>query len=364
MMFDMRKIAVSIASLWMWPIFYLTRKSRHQDILLNLICKKIEDEIVFPSFRLRRKDSSETPFLYSLCRNNKIKLGIVLQGPISLKDDMSYKSIKFYKSIYPNSVIVLSTWSTEDKVLVKKCKDAGAVVVLSKPPMKPGVLNVNYQITSTLAGVKKAIELGADYIAKTRTDQRICKPYVLLSLVELLEKYPVISEKSFQEKRIVVMPTYINNMFTPYFMSDFFYFGQSQDILRLFSLKLDSREDISSENLVTRIDYSKTMYPPEIYILKNYFIKYSDITVTDTIKDYWECIKKYLICIDKNVLDLLITKYEYSYNDGVSESTFFSNDNLKRKMTMKWGFIEWLNLLNGNIQYIEEYENELYQVFK
>lgn len=356
-MIELKKIPEKMISLWIKPIISFAKSKNHIEYVLNIICKSAESEKYFPSFRMRDKNTSNIPLL-DICPAPKDELGIILQGPIVVKDDMTINSIKYYKKIYPRAVIILSVWEDEDSNAIELCRKEGAFIVQSKKPDTPGVLNINYQIISSRNGIIKAIDLGAKYIAKTRSDQRVCKPWVLHSLVSMLQKCTISSAATNMKNRIVVMPTYVNNMFTPYFMSDFFYFGNASDMLNLFSVQLDTRKGIDKSTYLTRRDYAESMYPPEIYLLLNFLRTYAKHDIQATIKDYWYCIEHYLVCIDKNMLDLLVTKYNYSHNDGTSEGTYFSYDTEERKLTMKWGFIEWNNLVSGYCQYDTSYEKE------
>lgn len=352
--FGISRIIDGVINICMFPIVKYANRG-HQERILDMMCDKLENNNTFFSFRLRPKDSCDIPIINNVCTNRKF--AIVLQGPIYKKDDMTVKSIKYYKAVYPDAFVILSTWEDESDVLVEACKSAGAIIVRSKKPTIQGTLNVNYQIINSYAGIKKASELGAEFVAKTRTDQRICKPHVFEAMIDLIKNFPIKKECDI-DSRIVMIPTHVGNMFTPYFMSDFFYFGSSKDMLKLFSVEIDSRSMINNEDVVSRRDYSKEEIPPEIYILKKFLKKYTSMCVNDSIKCYWEAIKDYFICMDRSLIDLYIVKYDYSHMDHVSNGTYFKNDDSERNLTNKFGFVEWLNLYYGDAKYEDEYEKK------
>ena len=82
---------------------------------------------------------------------------VVIQGPTHDQDRMS-KAWQQYNVIY-------STWEDE--------KPEGKIpenIIYNKKPKDPGFRNINYQVTSTLAGLKKAKEEGFDFCLKWRSD--------------------------------------------------------------------------------------------------------------------------------------------------------------------------------------------------
>lgn len=271
---------------------------------------------------------------------------------------MTINSVKFYRNIYPTATIIVSTWNDEDKKKIELLRNLGACIVQSKKPKASGILNVNYQIVSSRAGIIKAKELGVEYVAKTRTDQRICKLNALYMLQSLIEIF-AIHDNPKLKGRIVVTPSYYGNMFTPYFVSDFFYFGKTEDLDKLFDIALDSRTPFSMPAGATRKKYSELMFPPEIYILKNFLKDTLGQPCTDTIQEYWQCLKNYFICVDRNMLDLFWIKYPYSRMEHINDSNYIKNDSAKTMTTMNFGFANWLGLYTGAIIYKETYEREM-----
>lgn len=351
----MIKVIQKLISFYLKPLRIF--KANHIDGIMKLVCREFQDYNHYVSYRIRpQKPILQIPFIKELCKQS-IKTALLLQGPIYNRYNFTLETIKYYKKMYPDYVIIVSTWKNENPEDIYKIKREGVVVVQSDPPQKSGILNVNYQIISTRAGIIKAEELGVEYIIKSRTDQRIYKPYVLYSLYNLLKIYGVEPEVNMTD-RIVLLSTQMHNMFTPYFLCDFFYYGNISDIKNLFSCQLDERDSYKLQN-VSRKVYSKTMYPPEIYIMKNYLMKYLGQRCTDTVKEYWECLKKYFICIERDEIGLFSMKYDYSMMDHINASEYSMDDNENKKTMLGFSFWLWMNLYMGNITYKEEYEKEL-----
>ncbi len=90
--------------------------------------------------------------------NNKI--AIVVQGPIIIKNDFTFETLKLYINIFPNAIVILSTWDDQSVRVISKIRDLGIRVIINKYPKYSGIGNVNYQIISTINGLVKAESLG------------------------------------------------------------------------------------------------------------------------------------------------------------------------------------------------------------
>ena len=141
-------------------------------------------------------------------------------------------------------------------------------------------------------------------------------------------------------------------------MSDFFYFGRTDDIELLFDIDQDFREPFTMPDCATRREYAYKMFPPEIYIMRHFLENKLAIKKDVSVNGYWDALKKYFIAVDRNMVDLYTTKYDYSHKDHVSFSEYFKDDTEEKKKTMNFGFINWLNLYSGSLNYKTEYEKE------
>ena len=198
----------------------------------------------YVTYRLRSKAMTDIPILPHLSCDLDNKIAIVMQGPLMVENDFTLETAKFYKRCYPQALIIVSTWKDSDSETIEKIKQQNVVVVLSDLPDNCGNLNINYQTVNTLAGVKMAKEMGAEFVCKTRTDQRIYHTDTMNYLANLVRTFPVNNE-DFVEKqkgRIVTMCMPYGDLFYPYCLADFLYFGYIEDIEELFSLPLDKRQ--------------------------------------------------------------------------------------------------------------------------
>lgn len=154
------------------------------------------------------------------------------------------------------------------------------------------------------------------------------------------------------------------NLFYPYLISDFFYFGKTSDMLKLFSIPLDTRERyIKIKRNATRREFSRLMIAPEVYIMKNYF-RLLGYAGDDTIKDYWTGVKNNLVCISMKDLDIVWPKYEDRYRMHHYYGSYFEDDSREKLKTENFDFENWINLYSGILQYRPEYEKYADVIFK
>lgn len=209
------------------------------------------------------------------------KTFIILQGPIMVKGNFTIETILMYKKTMPQAHIVVSTWDDADADVISRIKEMEVTVLLNRVPDKSGMGNINYQVKSTNAGLKYAKDNGAEYVLKTRTDQRLERPFLLEYLFSLLEQFPLGSGFEYlnQSSRIVVgQGTTSATMFIPYFISDFYYFGSTDDIVHYFDYDLQDFQCSYEERskLLQKWKQTDTVYEytaksaPEIMLAQNY----------------------------------------------------------------------------------------------
>src|SRR5207247_1377447 len=87
------------------------------------------------------------------------RIAIVIQGPILQTDDFTLETVRHYRRACPEMTVIVSTWDDSPAETISQCRDAGADVVLSRLPTIAGRSNLNFQTTSTRAGLQRAGEL-------------------------------------------------------------------------------------------------------------------------------------------------------------------------------------------------------------
>lgn len=271
--------------------------------------------------------------LWSDKLKNESKTAIVIQGPIIKKSDFTLETIRIYKKLFRDKIIILSTWEDGDTKEIKKIKQEGVEVILNKKPNFFGQQNINLQIISSFSGIQKAKKMGAEYAIKTRTDQRIYAPNSFNFLENILKTFPL-DEKTIQKERIVGVS--LNTFkYRPYSLSDMTIYGYVDDLLLYWSPKLDNRIFPNNLSNVTMGEFTDARIC-EIYLVTE-FIKKIGHTPKMTITDSWEVFAKYFCVVDQISLDL----YWYKYSRHAEHRRFeYKHILSSRPMT----FSEWLNI--------------------
>ena len=335
-------------------------KKHPEEFYLRMACKAIKSNKMDAAFKL---SPIKVNAFYRAELNQQFEsFAIVVQGPIRVEDDFTIESVKYYRTLYPKAGIIVSTWNDENPEILKRLRAAGADVLLCEKPSFGGHLNINYQLKNSREGILEAHKKGFQYIAKTRTDQRISKPFIFEYMINLLKQYPSGAPQK-QKQRLVTLSMNYGNMFYPYFMSDFFYFGTADEMVRLFSIPTDDRKPFKMASGSSKREYAKYAYAPEVFIMKSY-MKSLGCSGDCTIKDYWEGISKYLICVDMKTLDIYWPKYEGKYRLHEFYGDYFEYDSDETLKTYNMDFVNWLNLYSGSLQYKPQYEKYADVIFK
>ncbi len=262
---------------------------------------------------------------------------IVIQGPLKKEDDFSFETIKLYKKYYPNTPIVVSTWDTESVEDLDYLKQLCGVDNVCVSHFEKSC-SINYQRTTSLAGIKRAMELGCEYILKTRTDQRIYASRILSLLIKMWKDFPIRIVSKAKGRIVVNGVGTLSDRF--YDLSDMFVFGHKDDVLRYFSCPKDNRDipnlmkQIKYENhLQYNAEYSK-LRDGEIWFATHYLESLGyNLKWTFDDSDYYR--NELYIIIDDSMLDLYWPKYtqkEYRRTNYYTQEDFH-----------QVSFLEWYN---------------------
>ena len=268
-------------------------------------------------------------------------LCIVIQGPIVKENDFTLETCKIYKKIFNNSeTIILSTWDTEDKKYLKNFEAIGVKVLLSKAPDFAGRANLNYQILSTMKGLKEGEKLGCEYAIKTRTDQRFYSTNLSRDLFNLLKIYPP-SPNYNMHSRLVAL-SFNSFKYRYYGISDMFLFGNTQDMLKYWNSPLDTKKYEEYKTIKQKDLWQQ--YCSETYIA-SHFLKNIGVTPEYTLKHTWKIYKDLFIFIDKEILDMYWPKYT-----NLDSRWRLFRPNMPEEMRHS----DWLNLYLNDDFFIKE----------
>jgi len=232
------------------------------------------------------------------------KCAIVLQGPLISKNNFTLETVNLYKKHFPQSCIILSTWSDENVTTIKNLEKLNIVLIKNEKPSFAGQSNVNFQIESSSVAVKHAKKLGFKYVLKTRTDQRVYSTQVLNFCLNTLKKFPLI-EKKYQIERIIAfnLNTFI---YRPYSISDMINFGHVDDMEKYWSPKFDLRK-IEAPKASNFLDWSTQRYA-EVHFATS-FLENCGEEIDWSLKGYWRAIADRFCILNAHEIDLYWRKY-------------------------------------------------------
>ena len=307
------------------------------------------------SIHLRPKYSENINYKFDSLNNN-LSVGIILQGPISVNNDNGeflYETIKIYKKIFPDTLIVLSTWRLKDKIF-NKFKKLDIKIIQNEEPTNPKfgtARNIDRQILTTYSGLKYLKENDITYAFKTRTDWRIYKPYSHHFLKNILDIFP---PQSTEMKGRIIMSSMMTSKFKIYGISDTLNFGFVEDLLKLWDkeLFLDGLNRLSFGEYPSVINGTPVI--SDVFLCARYLKKINHDLLW-SLEDWWECLTKYFCVVDADSLDLLWTKYE----DWFYEKRYYrSYDNNAPRVIE---FSDWINLYNNSANVILNWKKLNYQ---
>jgi len=302
--FLLRTLSFPSAFLWR-PLDAIVRRFSKIGSPNNNI-RYVENGKSFVTFRSRAIFSQKIDRLSRFETNPDT--AIILQGPIMKKFSFTLESVKLYGQIFPDSPLIVSTWTTERKESIQELQKWGAQVVLTQPPVTSGIGSHNLQMFSSNAGLMFAQSLGSSFALKTRSDQRIHNPNSIKMMKRLLELFPLRETDEPQKARIVAT-SFSSFAYRLFGLSDMLHFGRTDDLLQFW----DGSEDIRDgfEDLGTPSPSSRQVVKQnvaETYFMTN-FLKRTGWSIEWTLENYWSACADRFVIVDSGSLDLFWPKY-------------------------------------------------------
>ena len=251
---------------------------------------------------------------------------IVMQGGLVTDYDFTLETLRLYKRYYPGASLILSTWEGEDNKMIEEVRSEGIEVLLNQKPEHTGPRNVNLQIVSATAGIRRAAETGRKYALKTRTDMRLYNHSALRFLRATLTHFPF-REKGIRQKGRLV--SIFGSVRKWYFAPDILVFGYTEDVRAYFDAPL-----VADTVSTLFLGVALAPFVPEQYFLTA-FLKKVGYPLRYTHHDSLRVQAKHMVVLDQESLDW----YWYKY-DRHLEYRHLSYRRRKRIM----GFPEWFTL--------------------
>jgi hypothetical protein len=276
-----------------------------------------------------------------------VKAAIVIQGPIWSEDDFTVETVRLYRRHMPDCKLILSTWQDTPRQDLDRIAEAGVDIVLNEKPAIPGPYNVNMQIVSSSSGMRRAAELGAEWVIKSRTDQRLYQPTIISSLISMAQLFPPLGTAAGTQKYRVFGMAGGTLKFAPYHLSDQSVFGHIDDMLAYWSPPL--RENALPESfptdrfrLFSEVPIGKLCRyaAPESYFASQFLLRQGR-SLDWTVADSWAALRDHFGVVDQLSSDLYWVKGQYySMRDVMGSYAALSN-------TGELGFLEWVQLVAG-----------------
>ncbi len=271
-------------------------------------------------------------------KENYHEYAIVVQGPVVYNNNFTLTTLKIYVDMFPDANLILSTWEDTRHDFLSELKDLPVTVLLNKLPYSGGLLNINFQLTSTINGLN-AVNKSVKYVLKTRTDTRIYSKNALIDMKNLLDLYlPNITQMN---RRIIGIdsntPKYI-----PFNFSDVMQFGDINDVKKYWDHPIVNTKKIVMKDYLSKNTCFKDFYDnpnPEIILFKS-FLDRIDIQHNNTYDSYHKVIKDMLIIIDKE----MINHYWFKYS---SNEYYWSYKYGQKEKYERIRYLDWLRIYNG-----------------
>ncbi len=266
-------------------------------------------------------------------------IAIILQGPLVTAHDFTLETVLIYRTHYPKSHIIVSTWQSESADVLGRLRAIGAHVIENIRPDLAGIGNVNLQLVTTQAGLQKARELGAEFVYKTRSDQRMYAVNMNHFLVSLLKTFPPTG--GYVQKYRIAASGCLSLKYTPYLITDMFQFGHIDDMLLYWSAPFENRSQPAKDIRTVQDVIDEKIN--ESRLCASYLERLGRL-VAWTIADSWAAYADHFVIVDRETLDLFWHKYDYYKECPNTRYDGIGNDQLLT-------FAEWLILYSnrGNI---------------
>ncbi|SMY36988.1 WavE lipopolysaccharide synthesis [Photobacterium malacitanum] len=172
---------------------------------------------------------------------------VVVQGPVQTFNareqefGITRKCLDSVRYFLPGAKIILSTWHNQDLTdldydQLVLCDDPGSNVRAYNVDGTPQTFNNNRQIVSTLSGLE---QVTTPYAMKLRSDNYLISD----AFLHLQQDFPKRCEQDrFFHEKVVVINTftrrYAKGVPVVFHMSDFFYFGRTDDVIACWNIPL------------------------------------------------------------------------------------------------------------------------------
>ena len=295
--------------------------------------QKIND--IFLSYSFRPKLEKDT-FKNIKFQNNSENTAIIIQGPIKNYENFVIETIKIYSKIFPEALLVLSTWKDEvNKSFLNNIKNLNKFHLIQN--IKPITnYNVNLQILSTSKALEFVLKNNYKFSLKTRTDCRIYNPNSIIFLKSLLQTFKI-KDNNLISNRILAS-SIDSRLYRVYGLTDICLFSETRELYNYF--KNENYEDslkklnVDLENPIVK----NTAVINEIFLCARY-LSNLNYELDWSLDDWWKRCGELFCIFDTSSIDMFWYKYHWKY-----EQRFICNYTSEFNQSLQYS--DWLNLYN------------------
>ncbi len=263
------------------------------------------------------------------------KTAIVLEGRLIAEQNFTIETVRVYKKHFPSTIIIVSTDIGSDPTIISELKAEGVKVIENEKPSIAGIGNINFQLVPTLSGLEAAKLAGAEFVYKTRCDQRMYGVNINEFLLNLIHAFPV--APGFKQKYRIIASSFLTLKYVPYLVTDMFQFGHIDDMIEYWSAAHDTRS-APAKPILTVQDVMDARIA-ESYLASEFLTRIGR-SVSWSIEDSWQAYADHFCIVDRETLDLYWYKYDSYKEYRMKDYSGVSNSHLLT-------FAEWFNLYKG-----------------
>ena len=254
----------------------------------------------------------------------------VIQGQVL---DVTNDTIASIKQQFPESYIILSTWAGQniDNIYVDKVIeniDVGSTVIKYNKRSKAHTVNVNRQIVSSINGLKA---VDTKFAVKIRSDNKLTSR----SMLQYFTAFDKHRDPTFSlfDRRIIssnyFAKEYTQGLCIPFFISDFFQFGLTKDLINLWDITLFD-DYIFNQGLVGTLQHENLPFRQhhiEQQLWLKFINKQREVVLKNKFGDSmlrklsYKLMLNNIIIVDGNLLGLSVPK-RLLQNDGFPYENF------------------------------------------
>ncbi|CAN2170154.1 WavE lipopolysaccharide synthesis [Candidatus Nanopelagicaceae bacterium] len=254
------------------------------------------------------------------------EIGIVIQGPVenSAQLENVYESVALYNKIFPQSLIVISTW--ENSMRVNHNSGLNFIGVVQPDPGKSWPTNLVRQVSSTRLALMELKLRGIKYAVKTRSDQRMCAPEILSILRAR------INESGCESKLFV--SSYGTGKYRPYSFTDQWQFGLTDRLLKFWDT--ENLDGISKTPPPLDEEWKKIRYNSAAIHesrLSTGYLNSIGFKVTWSWENHLSSLRRHFGIVDSEEIGLLLLNRKRSVNDHVLPGMTFEQSQTEQHLT-------------------------------